>query len=127
MQHDSSFSQGKDGLDNLAITNIYEVFLECHVNLALCLIRLAHFEDAISCLTSLLHYAPFHTQAYYLRGKAFICMNEYQIALGDLTQARELIKQEESDSNQAQILYIEETINDLNGIVKAGGEPQTQE
>jgi tetratricopeptide (TPR) repeat protein len=74
------------------ITNIYEAFLECHINLALCLIRLAHFEDSISCLTSVLHYAPLCAQAYYLRGKAFICMSEYQIAMGDLQQARQLIQ-----------------------------------
>lgn len=65
-------------------TNVYDAFLECHINLALCMIRLAHFEDAVHCLTSVLHYAPLNAQAYYLRGKSFMCLNEYQIALGDL-------------------------------------------
>lgn len=82
--------------DNLLITNIYDTFLECHVNLALCLIRLAHFEEAVSCLTSILHYAPLCTQAYYLRGKAFFCLNEYQIALDDL----ESVKKTSSSSEQ---------------------------
>lgn len=94
------------------------------MNLALCLIRLAHFEDAISCLTSVLHYAPFSTQAYYLRGKAFFCMNEYQIALGDLARTKELLR--EADVNQAQSIYVDELITDINLMVKASTEPGQQ-
>lgn len=101
--------------DNLLITNIYETILECHVNLALCLIRLAHFEDAVSCLTSVIHYAPYQAQAYYLRGKAFFCLNEYSIALGDLSKAKEIIK----DPNCAQAIYIDELTQDINLLVKA--------
>ena len=58
-------------------TNIYQIFQECHLNLALCLIRQTRFEDGIACLTSLLHYAPDNLRAHYLRGKAFKSINEY--------------------------------------------------
>lgn len=42
----------------LETTNILEIFEECHLNLALCLIRQSLFEDAIGSLTAILHYDP---------------------------------------------------------------------
>jgi regulator of sirC expression with transglutaminase-like and TPR domain len=39
-------------------TNLYDIFQECHLNLALCLIRQTQFEDAIGCLTAVLYYNP---------------------------------------------------------------------
>lgn len=79
--------------DNLVITNLYDAFLECHLNLALCLIRLAHFEEATSCLNAVIEYAPLNIQAYYLRGKAFLCINEYPLALDDLKITSRLVKE----------------------------------
>ena len=43
-----------DPTENLETTNLFETILECHINYALCLLRLSQFEEAISCLTSVL-------------------------------------------------------------------------
>ena len=49
------------------------------------------FEEAVSTLTAVLVYAPQNAQSYYLRGKAFECLNEYKMALGDMLRAKELL------------------------------------
>jgi tetratricopeptide (TPR) repeat protein len=48
-----------------------------------------NFEGAVSALTAVLVYAPSCAQAYYLRGKAFLCLNEYKVALGDFMKAKD--------------------------------------
>ena len=87
------------------------------------MIRLAHFEDAVHCLTSVLHYAPLNAQAYYLRVKSFMCLSEYQIALGDLTRTKELLAK---PGNETQAQYVEELISDLQAL-KRNDEEQTHE
>mmetsp|Transcript_54709 Transcript_54709/g.75170 ORF Transcript_54709/g.75170 Transcript_54709/m.75170 type:complete len:113 (+) Transcript_54709:370-708(+) len=58
--------------NDLSNTNMFEIFLECHLNLGLCHIKLKSYEIAIGCFTSLLLYARNHSQAHYLRAKAAI-------------------------------------------------------
>lgn len=98
-------SQGQQ-VDHLLVSNVYKCFLECHINLSLCQIRLYKFEDAVSSLTAILVYAPQSGQAYYLRGKAFLCLNEYKMALGDLSKARDLV----TDHQKA---HVEEMLREL--------------
>jgi tetratricopeptide (TPR) repeat protein len=66
------------------------MFQECHLNLALCLQKQKHFDKAVACLTSLLHYSPGNFRAYYLRGKQFRSLNKYEQALKDFEKALSL-------------------------------------
>lgn len=84
----------------VAFTNIHDILQECHVNLALCLIRQGLFEDAIGCLTALLHYAPQNVQAYYLRGKCFLCLQQHETAITDLRTASEVYRISRGEMSQ---------------------------
>ncbi len=118
-QTSTSDSQEAEGIaERLEKTNFYDTILECHINFGLCLLRLARFEEAISCFTSVLNYAPSCAQAYYLRGKAFLCLNVNSISQGDLKRALEL---SEKSVPKEQTTYCSELIQELNWIIKSTG------
>lgn len=80
--------------------------------MALCQIRMTNFEDAVSSLTAVLVYAPACAQAYYLRGKAFQCLNEYAMAVGDLEKAQALA------GSKHMVDYCKELIGDLQMVMR---------
>ena len=59
------------------------IYKECHLNLALCHIKLCNFEQAIDILSALLYYEPYNIKAFYLRGKSYQVTREYENAIND--------------------------------------------
>ncbi len=62
-------------------TNVLHIYRECHLNLALCQIKLANYEHAIDILSALLFYEPHNSKVLFLRGKAYQSLREYEYAL----------------------------------------------
>ena len=73
-------------------SNMYEAFLECHMNVALCQIRQRLFLHAVITLTTILQYSRKNIQAYYLRGKCYYCLFDYSSAYVDITQVMQLYR-----------------------------------
>lgn len=90
-------------------TNIFDIYKEIHLNLALCHIRLHNYESAISLLTSLLHYEPSNAKALYLRGKSATSIREFELALNDFKLAKD-IKPSEKDFLDQHIKELELTL-----------------
>ena len=60
------------------------------MNLALSQIKMNNFENAIDVLNTLLYYEPTNVKALYLRGKSLHAIREYELALQDFKDARNL-------------------------------------
>ena len=86
------------------------MFRECHINLALCYVRLNMFQNAVEILTSVISYSPNCVQAFYLRGKAFQCLDENEMALLDLKRTKEILLEE---NNLNELTQVEDMIVQL--------------
>ena len=71
---------------------MYEAFLECHMNVALCQIRQRLFLHAVITLTTILQYSRKNIQAYYLRGKCYYCLFDYSRAYVDISLILQLYR-----------------------------------
>eukprot|EP00347_Sterkiella_histriomuscorum_P021475 403333850 len=78
--------------DFLMTTNILLIYREAHVNKALCLIKQRLYEEAIECLSQILYYDGdgSNIKALYLRGKSYLAIREYELALSDFKLARDI-------------------------------------
>ena len=74
-------------------SNMYDAFLECHINVALCQIRQRLYLHAVITLSTILQYSRKNAQAYYLRGKCYYCLFDYQSAYIDINQVITLHRQ----------------------------------
>ena len=90
-------------------TNIFEIFAESHLNLALTQIKLLKYEQAIDVLTQLIHYQPTNVKAFYLRAKSATCIQEYELALKDFKIALSL-RPQEADLFRSYIKDLENTL-----------------
>lgn len=70
------------------------IYRECHVNLALCEIKLTNFESAVEVLSAVLYYEPLNAKALYLRAKCHQVLQEYENAILDLKEAARLRPQD---------------------------------
>ena len=69
-------------------SNMPQIMKECHVNYALCQIRQHEYPGALDTLTQILHYDLLNPKVFYLRGKCFYALRDYENALTDFRNAK---------------------------------------